>query len=134
MAFAEQVIDADGNQKTVLHYYTYTASEVLFDGQTGTTQDPADSDYMVSIETDGTEKVITITNSTPLPETGGMGTHWFALLGILLVGVGILLTRKDTYGGEPDGTGPPDDKIFRPPRTGRRAGERLWPHGQNQPR
>lgn len=98
VAFAEQVIDADGNQKTVLHYYTYTASEVLFDGQTGTTQDPADSDYMVSIETDGTEKVITITNSTPLPETGGMGTHWFALLGILLVGVGILLTRKDTYG------------------------------------
>ena len=53
---------------------------------------------MVSIETDGTEKVITITNSTPLPETGGMGAHWFAILGILLVGVGILLTRKDTYG------------------------------------
>ena len=98
VAFAEQVTDADGNQKTVLHYYTYTASEVLFDGQTGTTQDPADSDYMVSIETDGTEKVITITNSTPLPETGGMGAHWFAILGILLVGVGILLTRKDTYG------------------------------------
>ncbi|QAY33543.1 LPXTG cell wall anchor domain-containing protein [Bifidobacterium pullorum subsp. gallinarum] len=98
VAFAEQVIDADGNQKTVLHYYTYTASEVLFDGQTGTTQDPADSDYMVSIETDGTEKVITITNSTPLPETGGMGTHWFAILGVLIVGVGILLTRKDTYG------------------------------------
>lgn len=76
--------DEDGT----LHYYTYTASEV--EGLGGK--------YTVSYETDSKENVITITNSTPLPETGGMGTHWFALLGILLVGVGILLTRKDTYG------------------------------------
>lgn len=76
--------DEDGT----LHYYTYTASEV--EGLGGK--------YTVSYETDSKENVITITNSLPLPETGGMGTHWFAILGILLVGVGILLTRKDTYG------------------------------------
>ena len=76
--------DEDG----MLHYYTYTASEV--EGLGGK--------YTVSYETDSKENVITITNSTPLPETGGMGTHWFAILGVLIVGVGILLTRKDTYG------------------------------------
>ena len=77
-------VDEDGE----LHYYTYTASEV---------KDLSD-DYLVSYETDSKENVITITNSLPLPETGGMGTHWFAILGVLIVGVGILLTRKDTYG------------------------------------
>ena len=76
--------DEDG----ALYYYTYTASEV---------KGPSD-DYLASYETDSKENVITITNSLPLPETGGMGTHWFAILGVLIVGVGILLTRKDTYG------------------------------------
>lgn len=70
-----------------VHYLTYTPTEVtVADG------------YTVSYTVDVHDRVITITNSTPLPETGGMGTNWFALLGILLVGVGILLTRKDAYG------------------------------------
>ena len=70
-----------------VHYLTYTPTEVtVADG------------YTVSYTVDAHDRVITITNSTPLPETGGMGAHWFALLGILLVGVGILLTRKDAYG------------------------------------
>ena len=76
--------DEDGT----LRYYTYTASEV----------EDLGGKYTVSYETDSKENVITITNSTPLPETGGMGAHWFAILGVLIVGVGILLTRKDTYG------------------------------------
>ena len=69
-------------------YVTYTVEELTVDG------------YVTTITSDATEKVITITNTKQglLPGTGGTGTHWFALLGILLVGVGILLTRKDTYG------------------------------------
>lgn len=70
-----------------VHYLTYTPTEVtVADG------------YTVSYSVDAHDRVITITNSTPLPETGGMGAHWFAILGVLIVGVGILLTRKDTYG------------------------------------
>lgn len=88
VAFVEQVTDADGSQTTVLRYYTYTATEVLFDSQTGATQDPADSDYMVSIETDGTEKVITITNSSLLPSTGGAGTWFIIAAGLMTLVVG----------------------------------------------
>ena len=95
VAFAEQVPDADGNQTTILRYYTYTATEVLFDSQTGATQDPAGSDYMVSIETDGTEKVFTITNSSLLPSTGGAGTWFLTAVGLatLVVG-GVWLDRR----------------------------------------
>ncbi|MBM6692605.1 Cna B-type domain-containing protein [Bifidobacterium pullorum subsp. saeculare] len=80
-----------------VHYLTYTPTEVTV-GKGEDAVKLGESGYTVSYTVDAHDRVITITNSTPLPETGGMGTHWFALLGILLVGVGILLTRKDTYG------------------------------------
>lgn len=80
-----------------VHYLTYTPTEVTV-SKGGNAVKLGESGYTVSYTVDAHDRVITITNSTPLPETGGMGTHWFAILGILLVGVGILLTRKDTYG------------------------------------
>lgn len=80
-----------------VRYLTYTPTEVTV-GEGGNAVKLGESGYTVSYTVDAHDRVITITNSTPLPETGGMGTHWFAILGILLVGVGILLTRKDTYG------------------------------------
>ena len=80
-----------------VHYLTYTPTEVTV-SKGGNAVKLGESGYTVSYTVDAHDRVITITNSTPLPETGGMGAHWFAILGILLVGVGILLTRKDTYG------------------------------------
>ncbi len=66
--------DEDGT----LHYYTYTASEV--EGLGG--------EYTVSYETDSKENVITITNSLPLPETGGMGTTPFLFVGLATLALG----------------------------------------------
>lgn len=66
--------DEDGT----LHYYTYTASEV--EGLGGK--------YTVSYETDSKENVITITNSLPLPETGGMGTTLFLFVGLATLALG----------------------------------------------
>lgn len=66
--------DEDGT----LHYYTYTASEV--EGLGGK--------YTVSYETDSKENVITITNSLPLPETGGMGITPFLFVGLATLALG----------------------------------------------
>lgn len=66
--------DEDGT----LRYYTYTASEV--EGLGG--------EYTVSYETDSKENVITITNSLPLPETGGMGTTPFLFVGLATLALG----------------------------------------------
>lgn len=66
--------DEDG----MLHYYTYTASEV--EGLGG--------EYTASYETDSKENVITITNSLPLPETGGMGTTLFLFVGLATLALG----------------------------------------------
>lgn len=61
-----------------LHYYTYTASEV----------EELPDDYLVSYETDSKENVITITNSLPLPETGGAGTFGLLATGLATVVAG----------------------------------------------
>ena len=70
-----------------LRYYTYTASEV----------GGLPEDYLVSYETDSKENVITITNSLPLPNTGGSGTTTFLLAGlvtIMLGGVWLVQQRR----------------------------------------
>ena len=102
-----------------VRYYSYSVTEVALDGGG---KELADYSTTVTPGEDGSFSIV-ITNRLPLPATGGIDIHRLIILGVL--------TRT---GGEPDGTGPPDDKDFRPPWTGRRAGERLWPHGQNQPR
>ena len=66
--------DEDGT----LHYYTYTASEV----------EGLSDDYLASYETDSKENAITITNSLPLPETGGMGTTLFLFVGLATLALG----------------------------------------------
>lgn len=70
-----------------LRYYTYTASEV------GGLPD----DYLVSYEADGNENVITITNSLPLPNTGGSGTFGLLATGLATVvagGLWLSIRRK----------------------------------------
>ena len=81
------------NDNGTIRYFSYSVKEVKLNGG----KDIADYSTTITPGEDGTFHIV-ITNRLPLPETGGMGTHWFAILGILLVGVGILLTRKDTYG------------------------------------
>ncbi|WP_242689603.1 LPXTG cell wall anchor domain-containing protein [Bifidobacterium imperatoris] len=96
-----------------LHYYTYTVAETwMMFGKGDVTKcttsagadakegckTPADAGYSVSVSyaadpnnTTGDpnkEYVATVTNSVPLPETGGQGTMWFALFGLLLLGLG----------------------------------------------
>lgn len=66
--------DEDG----ALRYYTYTASEV----------EDLGGEYTASYETDSKENVITITNSLPLPETGGMGTTPFLFVGLAALALG----------------------------------------------
>lgn len=61
-----------------LHYYTYTASEV----------EGLPDDYLASYETDSKENVITITNSLPLPATGGIGVMPIVAVGLATLALG----------------------------------------------
>ena len=81
------------NDNGTIRYFSYSVKEVKLNGG----KDIADYSTTITPGEDGTFHIV-ITNRLPLPETGGMGAHWFAILGVLIVGVGILLTRKDTYG------------------------------------
>lgn len=75
------------DESGALRYYTYTASEV------GGLPD----DYLVSYETDSKENVITITNSLPLPNTGGSGTFGVLVTGLATVvagGLWLSIRRK----------------------------------------
>ena len=92
-----------------LRYYTYTVTETwMMFGKGDVVQcatsagadategckTPADAGYSVSVSyaadpnnTTGDvnkEYVATVTNAVPLPETGGQGTQWFMLFGLLL--------------------------------------------------
>ncbi|WP_237746085.1 LPXTG cell wall anchor domain-containing protein [Bifidobacterium saguini] len=108
-----------------LHYYTYTVTETwMMLGKGDVTQcttsagadakegckTPTDAGYSVSVSyaadpnnTTGEgnkEYVATVTNSVPLPETGGQGTMWFALVGLLLLGLGTAwYLRANANGG-----------------------------------
>lgn len=77
---------------------------------------PADAGYSVSVSyaadpnnTTGDvnkEYVATVTNAVPLPETGGQGTQWFMLFGLLLLGLGTAWYFKANAGGASGPSGP----------------------------
>ena len=77
-----------------VRYYSYSVTEVALDGGG---KELADYSTTVTPGEDGSFSIV-ITNRLPLPATGGIGIHRLIILGVLIVGVGILLTRKDTYG------------------------------------
>ena len=107
-----------------LRYYTYTVTETwMMFGKGDVVQcatsagadategckTPADAGYSVSVSyaadpnnTAGDvnkEYVATVTNAVPLPETGGQGTQWFMLFGLLLLGLGTAWYFKANAGG-----------------------------------
>lgn len=85
------------NGEDVTRYYTYTVKELNMTYASGDTdgnaetKTPAEAGYSVSVKY-GTDKdgkyVVTVTNFSPLPETGGNGTLLFVMLGVLMLALG----------------------------------------------
>ena len=85
------------NGEDVTRYYTYTVKELNMTYASGDTdgnaetKTPAEAGYSVSVKY-GTDKdgkyVATVTNFSPLPETGGNGTLLFVMLGVFMLALG----------------------------------------------
>ncbi|KFI97164.1 LPXTG cell wall anchor domain protein [Bifidobacterium stellenboschense] len=85
------------NGEDVTRYYTYTVKELDMTFASGgadgkdVTKTPAEAGYSVSVkygkDKDG-KYVATVTNFSPLPETGGNGTLLFVMLGVLMLALG----------------------------------------------
>ena len=77
-----------------VRYYTYYVEEVSYEGYS------SDVSYGYTVSKDDTGYVVTVTNSLPLPETGGSGESpylWLAVL-LLLLGIAwyVYRQRKET--------------------------------------
>ena len=82
----------DANGKDIVRYYTYTVEETAVtykDGDTTKTIKPAEAGYQVSVSYNTKERVAIVTNAALLPDTGGAGTMWFLMFGLLLMGAGV---------------------------------------------
>ena len=82
------------SESSVIRYYTYYVEEVNYDGYS------SDVSYGYTVSKDDTGYVVTVTNSLPLPETGGSGESpylWLAVL-LLLFGIAwyVYRQRKET--------------------------------------
>lgn len=86
-----------------VHYLTYTPTEVTV-GEGKDAVKLGESGYTVSYTVDAHDRVITITNSTPLPETGGPGIAWFALVGAAVAAAGLWLERRRRRPARPAGS------------------------------
>lgn len=80
-----------------VRYYTYSVTEVLIGGYNATT------DYSYTITNDGTGYVITVTNTLPLPETGGSGIGLVVFAGAMLLAYAAYERRRRAL--ECDGSG-----------------------------
>ena len=83
----------DANGKDIVRYYTYTVEETAVtykDGDTTKTIKPAEAGYQVSVSYNTKERVAIVTNAVLLPDTGGAGTMWFLMFGLLLMGAGVV--------------------------------------------
>lgn len=83
----------DANGKDIVRYYTYTVEETAVtykDGDTTKTIKPAEAGYQVSVSYNTKERVAIVTNAALLPDTGGAGTMWFLMFGLLLMGAGVV--------------------------------------------
>ena len=83
----------DANGKDIVRYYTYTVEETAVtykDGDTTKTIKPTEAGYQVSVSYNTKERVAIVTNAALLPDTGGAGTMWFLMFGLLLMGAGVV--------------------------------------------
>lgn len=74
VAFGDTTVDP-----SIVRYYTYSVTEVRVGAYDATTN------YSYTVSGDDTGYVITVTNTLPLPETGGIGTWWTVLAGGMLL-------------------------------------------------
>lgn len=74
VAFEDTTVDP-----SVVRYYTYSVTEVRVGAYDATTN------YSYTVSGDDAGYVITVTNTLPLPETGGIGTWWTVLAGGMLL-------------------------------------------------
>lgn len=73
---------------SVVRYYTYSVTEVRVGAYDATTN------YSYTVSGDETGYVITVTNTLPLPETGGMGVWPLVMLALVLMTSGALWYRR----------------------------------------
>ena len=88
----------DASGKDIVRYYTYTVEETAVtykDGDTTKTIEPAEAGYQVSVSYNTKERVAIVTNAALLPDTGGAGTMWFLMFGLLLMGAGVVWYVRD---------------------------------------
>lgn len=74
VAFGDTTVDP-----SIVRYYTYSVTEVRVGAYDATTN------YSYTVSGDDTGYVIAVTNTLPLPETGGIGTWWTVLAGGMLL-------------------------------------------------
>nr|WP_240951033.1 cell surface protein [Bifidobacterium sp. DSM 109959] len=104
-------VDKDANGNDIVRYYTYTVSETAIithdDDGKDIRKTPADADYVPSVTygtkrasnaNDNKEYVATVTNTFPLPDTGGEGTRMFAMMAFILIGLGVAWYVRDGSG------------------------------------
>lgn len=83
VAFEDTTVDP-----SVVRYYTYSVTEVRVGAYDATTN------YSYTVSGDETGYVITVTNTLPLPETGGMGVWPLVMLALVLMAGGALWYRR----------------------------------------
>ena len=83
VAFEDTTVDP-----SVVRYYTYSVTEVRVGAYDATTN------YSYTVPDNETRYVITVTNTLPLPETGGMGVWPLVMLALALMAGGALWYRR----------------------------------------
>ena len=82
-----------------IRYFSYSVKEVTLDGGG---KDIADYSTTITPGEDGSFHIV-ITNRLPLPETGGSGIAWFALVGAAVAAAGLWLGHRRRRPARPAG-------------------------------
>nr|WP_236036770.1 cell surface protein [Bifidobacterium simiiventris] len=95
-------IDTAADRTQTVRYYTYTVKEIAMtypgkDPVRDYDKTPTEAGYHVNVSYDSKEYVATVTNTvTEMPNTGGSGTQWIAMLAVIILGLGTAWYLHDT--------------------------------------